>query len=144
MRIKKIATTRVDYGHRRVHVVLRREGWRDNIKRIYRLYQQEGWLLRCKHPKRNKSAPLRQPKDLVTAINQIWSMDFVADTLFDGRRLRALTVVDNYIRESLAIDVGQSLKGEEVVKTLNRITARRGSPATIMVDNGSEFIFKAM
>lgn len=71
-------------------------------------------------------------------------MDFVADALFDGRRLRALTVVDNYTRESLAIDVGQSLKGEDVVATLNRIVAHRGVPATIKVDNGSEFISKVM
>lgn len=71
-------------------------------------------------------------------------MDFVVDALFDGRRLRALTVVDNYARESLAIDVGPSLKGEDVVNTLNRIAAQRGLPATIKVDNGSEFISKVM
>jgi putative transposase len=100
--------------------------------------------LRLKRPRRNKSARLRQPKHLVTAMNQIWSMDFVADALFDGRRLRVLTVVDNYTRESLAIDVGQSLKGEDVVNTLNRIAVQRGLPATIKVDNGSEFISKVM
>jgi putative transposase len=77
-------------------------------------------------------------------MNQIWSMDFVVDALFDGRRLRALTVVENYSWESLAIDVGQSLKREDVVNTLNRITAERGLPATIKVDNGSEFISKVM
>ena len=76
-------------------------------------------------------------------MNQIWSMDFVADALFDGLRLRTLTVVENYSRESLAIDVCQSLKGEDVVNTLNRITAERGSPATIKVDNGSEFISRS-
>jgi putative transposase len=144
MRIKEIAATRVHYGYRRVHVMLRREGWQDNVKRVYRLYQGEGLSLRLKRPKRNKSARLRQPKHLVSAMNQIWSMDFVADALFDGRRLRALTVVDNYTRESLAIDVGQSLKGEDVVNTLNRIAAERGLPATIKVDNGSEFISKVM
>ncbi len=144
MRIKEIAATRVHYGYRRIHVMLQREGWPDNHKRVYRLYQQEGLSLRLKRPKRNKSARLRQPKHLVTAMNQIWSMDFVADALFDGRKLRALTVVDNYTRECLAIDIGQSLKGEDVVNTLNRITLQRGLPATIKVDNGSEFISKAM
>ena len=124
-----------------MHVMLRREGWKDNKKRVYRLYQQEGLSLRLK---RNESARLRQPKHVVTAINQIWSMDFVADALFDGRRLRALTVVDNDTRESLAIDVGQSLKGNDGVNTLNRITAQRGLRATIKVDNGSEFVFKVM
>jgi len=68
----------------------------------------------------------------------------VADALFDGRKLRALTVVDNYTRESLAVDVGQSLKGDDVVATLNRIAATRGLPATIKVDNGSEFVSKVM
>ncbi|SFO45029.1 putative transposase, partial [Nitrosospira briensis] len=144
MRIKEIAATRVHYGYRRVHVLLQREGFEDNHKRVYRLYREEGLSLRPKRPKRNKSARLRQPKHEVTAINQIWSMDFVADALFDGRRLRALTVVDNYTRESLAIEVGQNLKGEDVVNTLNRIAIERGLPATIKVDNGSEFISKAM
>jgi len=144
MRIKEIAHTRVHYGYRRVHVMLKREGWQDNVKRVYRLYREQGLSLRLKRPKRNKSARLRQPKQLVTAMNQIWSMDFVADALFDGRKLRALTVVDNYTRESLAIEVGQSLKGEDVVAALNRISLTRGLPLTIKVDNGSEFISKAM
>jgi putative transposase len=120
MRIKEIAATRVHYGYRRVHVLLHREGFIDNHKRVYRLYREEGLSLRLKRPKRNKSARLREPEHFVTAMNQIWSMDFVADALFDGRRLRALTVVDNYTRESLAIEVGQNLKGEDVV---NRSTA---------------------
>lgn len=124
--------------------MLQREGWQDNHKRVYRLYRAEGLSLRHKRPKRNKSARLRQPKSIVTAINEIWSMDFVSDALFDGRRLRALTVVDNYTRESLAIDVGQSLKGEDVVRVLTMIVAERGVPQTIKVDNGSEFISKAM
>ena len=143
-RIKEIATTRVHYGYRRVHVLLRREGWKDNCKRAYRLYRAEGLSLRHCRPYRNKSARLRQPKQLVRGINEIWSMDFVADALFDGRRLRALTVVDNYTRECLAIEVGQSLKGDDVVGALLHITASRGKPQTIKVDNGSEFISKVM
>jgi putative transposase len=144
MRIKEIATTRVDFGYRRVHLVLRRIGWRDNIKRVYYyLYQQKDLSLRFKRLKRNRSARLRQPKLLVTAMNQIWSMDFVADAFFDGRRLRALTVVDTYTRESLAIDVVRSLKREHVANTRNRITVSRGLPATIKLDYGSEFISKA-
>jgi len=143
-RIKEIAATRVHYGYRRVHVLLRREGWRDNCKRVYRLYRLEGLSLRHKRPRRNRSARLRQPKQLVSAINEIWSADFVADALFDGRRLRALTVVDNYTRECLAIEVGPNLKGEDVVRTLMRISTGRGKPRTMKSDNGSEFISKAM
>ena len=77
-------------------------------------------------------------------MNEIWSMDFVSDALFDGRCLRALTVVDNYTRECLAIEVGQSLKGEDVVRVLERITADRDRPVATKADNGSELIFKAM
>ena len=77
-------------------------------------------------------------------MNEIWGTDFVADALFDGRRLRALTVVDNYTRECLAIEVGQSLKGEDVVRTLSRFAMVRGTPKTIKADNGSEFTSKSM
>lgn len=144
MRIKEITSTRVHYGYRRVHVLLRREGHPDNVKRVYRLYRDEGLSLRLKRPKRNKAAQLRQPKQVAHAINEIWSMDFVADNLFDGRKLRMLTVVDLYTRECLAIEVGQSLKGEDVVRVLSRIASHRGQPGTIKTDNGSEFISKAM
>jgi len=144
LRIKEITQTRVHYGYRRVHVMLRREGHQDNVKRVYRLYREEGLSLRLKRPRRNRAAKLRQPKQLAWAINEIWSMDFVADALFDGRKLRMLTVVDCYTRECLAIDVGQSLKGEDVVDSLNRICGERGLPRTIKTDNGSEFISKVM
>ena len=143
-RIKEITDVRVHYGYRRVHVLLRREGHKDNVKRVYRLYREAGLSLRLKRPRRNKAAKLRQSKEIARAINEIWSMDFVADALFDGRKLRMLTVVDCFTRECLAIDVGQSLKGDDVVDSLNRIAAQRGLPATIKTDNGSEFISKAM
>lgn len=144
MRIKEITDTRVHYGYRRVHVMLRREGHMDNVKRVYRLYREEGLSLRLKRPRRNKAAKLRQPKQLAQAVNEIWSMDFVADALFDGRKLRMLTVVDLFTRECLAIDVGQSLKGEDVARVLTAITEIRGLPRTIKSDNGSEFISKVM
>jgi putative transposase len=76
MRMKEITQTRVHYGYRRVHVMLKREGFKDNHKRIYRLYKEQGLTLRHKRPKRNKAAQLRQPKSLAQSINQIWSMDF--------------------------------------------------------------------
>jgi len=136
MRIKEIAQTRVHYGYRRVHVMLKREGFKDNHKRVYRLYRDQGLSLRHKRPKRNKAAQLRQPKVLAQHINQIWSMDFVADNLFDGRKLRMLTVLDCCSRESLEIHVGQSLKRDDVVRVLNAIVHERGQPQTIKTDNG--------
>ena len=117
---------RVHYGYRCVHVVLRRLGWRDNCKRVYRPYRVEGLSLRHKRARRNKSGRLRQPTHIVTTINEIWCLDFVADVVFDGRRLRTLTVVDNYSWECPAIEVGQRLKGEHVVEVLTRIIAMRG------------------
>jgi putative transposase len=83
----------------------------------------------------------RPPTD---AANQCWSMDFVSDALFDGRRIRALTVIDNHTRESLAIEIGQGITGEQVVKVMNRIIAVRGAPLTIRVDNGPEFVSRAL
>ena len=144
LRIKEITDTRVHYGCRRVHVLLRREGYVDNVKRVYRLYREQGLSLRLKRPRRNRAAQLRQPKQLAVAMNEIWSMDFVADALFDGRKLRMLTVVDLYTRECLAIEVGQSLRGEDVVRVLNEVAQQRGLPRTVKSDNGSEFISKIM
>lgn len=100
--------------------------------------------MRLKRPKRNKAAQFRQPKQLANAINEIRSMDFVADNLFDGRKLRMLTVVDLHTRGCLAIDVGRNLKGEDVVRVLSSIVLHCGLSQTIKADNGSEFISKAM
>lgn len=118
MRIKEITDTRQYYGYRRVHVMLRREGWKDNHKRGYRLYREMGLSLRLKRPRRHKSSQARLPKQVAQYPNDIWSMDFVADNLFDGRKLRALTLVDQYSRECLAIHVGQRLTGEDVVQVM--------------------------
>lgn len=144
LRIREISKARVHYGYRRVHVLLKRQGWPDNHKRVYRLYREEGPSLRHKRPRRHKTARIRQPTQQASGPNQIWSMDFVSDALFDGRRLRALTVVDQFTRECLAIEVGQSLKREDVARTMDYLAATRGTPQTIKVDNGSEFAGRVM
>lgn len=143
-RIEEIAATRVRYGFWRIFVLLRREGWKANHKRVYRLYKQAGLNLRRKRPRRRKAAAHRLERPVLTAPNQCWSMDFVADALFDGRRFRALTVVDNFTKESLAIEVDQQLKGEDVVAVVERLKHQRGVPQRIQTDNGSEFISIAM
>ena len=142
MRIKEIAATRVRYGYRRIHVLLRREGWEINHKHVYRLYCEEGLHLRSKRPRRHVSAAHRKPRAGASRPNESWSMDFVSDALFDGRRLRALTVVDNYTRECLAIEVGKGITGQQVADVLSRISLTRALPATIFCDNGPEFISK--
>jgi putative transposase len=144
-RIKEIAATRVRYGMARIHVLLRREGWQDNHKRVRRIYREEGLNLRLRRPRRNKAARHRSEPLTLTAPNECWSMDFVMDALFDGRRFRALTLVDNFSRECLEIEVGASLKGEDVVAVMERMKLKRGVvPNRIKVDNGSEFISKEL
>ena len=143
-RIREIAHTRVRYGYRRVHVLLEREGWSANHKLVYRLYREEGLALRRKRPKRHVSAVHREARTQPTGPNEAWSMDFVADQLVRGTRFRALTVVDIFTKECLAIEVGQSLKGEHVVAVLHRIAMQRGAPKRIFCDNGSEFVGRAL
>ncbi|WP_409264245.1 IS3 family transposase [Providencia heimbachae] len=144
LRIREITEARVHYGYRRVHVMLRREGWRDNHKRIYRLYREQGLSLRLKRPRRNKSAQRRQPQPQGLYPNHVWGMDFVSDALFDGRRLRLLTVIDLYTRECLGICVGQNLRSTEVAEMLNAIALRRPLPQLLKTDNGSEFAGKML
>jgi putative transposase len=141
-RIKEIAETRVRYGYRRIHVLLRREGWRVNAKRVWRLYREMGLQLRNKTPKRRVQAKLREGRSGATAANEVWAMDFVHDQLFDGRKIRALTIVDTFARLSPAIDVRQNDRGDDVVATLERAAADAGLPKTIRVDNGPEFVSK--
>jgi putative transposase len=142
-RIKEIAETRVRYGYRRIHVLLGREGWLVNVKRVYRLYRAMGLQLRNKSPKRVK-AQLREDRSAATAANQVWAMDFVHDQLFDGRKIRVLTIVDTFTRLSPAIDVRQSYRGGDVVETLERVIPKMGCPKTIRLDNGPEFISKEL
>lgn len=126
--------------------MLRREGWRDNHKRIYRLYSEQGLSLRLKRPRRNKSAQCRQPQPQPQGLypNHVWGMGFVSDALFDGRRLRLLTVIDLYTRECLGICVGQNLRSTEVAEMLNTIALRRPLPQLLKTDNRSEFAGKML
>ena len=109
LRIREIAETRIRYGCPRIHIQLRREGWPVNHKKTHRIYCLEGLNLRRKRPRRHVSAAHRQQRPVLTGVDQGWSMDFVSDNLFNGRRFRALTVVDNFSRECVAIHAGKSL-----------------------------------
>ena len=145
LRIREIAASRVRYGYQRIYVLLRREGWLVNHKRVHRLYREEGLNLR--HIKRNRRHLNSIRKALATMpkkVNECWAMDFVSDALFDGRRMRALTILDTFSRESLAIEVGKSLRGEDVVAALSRIAQQRKIPVKIRCDNGPEFTSMAV
>jgi putative transposase len=144
MRLKELAAARVRYGYRRLHILLRREGWQINAKRVYRLYCEENLGLRTRTPRRRVSCRTRVGRPEPEQINDCWAMDFMADELFDGRRIRVLTIVDHFSRESLALEVGQWFRGQDVARVLTRIGSERGLPMTIRVDNGSEFTSKAL
>ena len=139
-RIKEICETRVRYGCRRVHVVLRREGWVINHKRTRRVYNELGLQLRNKTPKRRVKAKLRDDRRPATAVNETWAMDFVHDQLATGKAIRILTVVDLFSRYAPVIDARHSYRAEDVVATLERVCAEVGYPRTIRVDQGSEFV----
>ena len=133
------------YGYRRIYILLRREGWLVDHKKVHRIYCEEGLNLRSKRPRRRVAAAHRLERPDITESDQVWSMDFVADSLFNCRRISALTIVDNFSRECLAITVGPRLKGTDVVETLNGIGRREQRiPGRIQVDKGSEFVSKDM
>ncbi len=143
MRLRELAASRVRFGYRRLTVLLKREGWAVNAKRIYRLYSEEGLTVRTK--KRKKSASHQRVSQCVaTAPNQRWSMDFVRDRFADGRWFRVLTVVDQFTRECLLLLADRSLSGAKVASALESVVGERGVPTSITVDNGSEFASRAM
>ncbi len=143
-RMKELAQTHVRYGYRRLLILLRREGWKIGKQLVYRLYCQESLQLRSKRPRRRKMAVTRRERYEPSAINQAWAMDFVSDQLVEGTKFRALTIVDVFTRESLAIVAGRNLRAQHVVDTLNRLCATGAAPKVAFADNGSEFSGRLM
>jgi putative transposase len=144
IRLRDLAYSRASYGYRRLHILLQREGWAVNHKRVYRLYKQEGLMMRPKKPRRHVTACRRIERMEARGPNDGWSMDFMSDELYNGRRIRLLTLVDNFTRESLAIEVDSHLGGHRVVEVLQHLRDERSLPKTIRVDNGPEFISKVL
>jgi len=143
MSLKELAASRPRFGCRRLYILLRREGWVVNHKRIHRLYKQMGLQLFLRKKKKRPSHS-RVPLDTPTVPNQRWSMDFICDVLESGRRFRILTVIDLFSRECLALKAGVSLTAERVVCFLEELRRHCGIPQAITVDNGSEFISRKM
>jgi putative transposase len=135
MRIREIAQARVRYAYRKIQVLLNREGWGVGKSLMQRLYREEGLGLKQRPKRRRRAAEHCRERIQATEANQAWSLDFMADQLTDGRRFRVLTIVDVFTRECLAIEVGQSLKGTDVVEVLNQILTRRGAPKMLFCDN---------
>lgn len=141
-RLRELATRWKRFGYRRLHILLRREGYAINHKRTYRIYKEAGLALR----KRKKKCPTekRGRPDAVIAPNTRWSLDFVSDAMANGRRIRILTVIDEATRECLALEVDTSISGQRVAAVLNRIAFFRGFPREILTDNGPEFTSMAL
>ena len=142
-RLRELAEQRKRFGSPRLHILLKREGLVVNHKRTERIYREEGLALRRKR-RRKGAAGVRVVIPSAQRPNEHWSMDFVSDSIVTGRRFRALTVVDNYSRECPVIEVDTSLGGARVVNVLERLSDTRGLPEVITVDNGPEFVGRAL
>jgi len=142
-RLRELAAERRRFGYRRLTVMLRREGWPVNHKRVYRLYSEEGLSVRHRQRKRLK-AVARNPLLLPTRPNQVWTMDFTHDNLASGRKFRTLNLMDGFTRQAPRIEVDTSLPGLRVVRVLEQVARQRGYPQAIQVDNGPEFISRVV
>lgn len=142
-RLKALAGERRRFGYRRLHILLRREDIALNHKKLFRLYREERLTVR-RRGGRKRALGTRAPMALPQAVNQRWSLDFVADTLDSGRRFRVLVVVDDFTRECLALVVDTSLSGIRVARELDILVARRQRPLMIVSDNGTELTSRAI
>lgn len=145
LRLRDLAAVRLAAGYRQLHVFLRREGWRVNHKRVYRLYREEGLSLKRQRRRRHRSGTLRAERPVVTTPNEQWAMDFMHDTLAGGSSIRVLTVIDLHTRECVALKAARTFRGADVGDTLDAAGRDRGGlPRRIRVDNGTEFTSKAL
>jgi len=137
--MKELADERRRFGCRRLHVLLKREDLVVNHKRTERIYREENLSLRVRRRKKTASHG-RVAINESDGINELWAMDFLQDSLFDGRRTRVLAIIDMFTRECLRLEIDTSIKGQRVVTALSQIASMRGLPENIIVDNGPEFI----
>lgn len=139
----QLARDKPRYGYRFLQRKLRQKGHRYNHKRIFRLYREHGLAVRIRRRRRSAASPRTMPPR-PTATGQQWAMDFVSDHLSSGRRIRALTIVDEFSRRCPGILVETSISGERIGRYLDELAAVDGLPSTIVVDNGPEFISNAL
>jgi putative transposase len=142
-RLRALAHERRRFGYRRLHVLLRREGFQVNHKRLFRLYREERLMVR-RRGGRKRALGTRAPMLIPQWPNDRWSLDFVADQLIDGRRMRVLIVVDDCTRECLALVADTSISGIRLARELDRLLVERGKPKTIVSDNGTELTSNAI
>ena len=144
VRLRELAEERRRWGYRRLHILLKREGWEVNRKRVYRIYVEEKLVVRRRKRRRRMGAQARVLLAAPVGKNETWTMDFLQDSLASGRKLRTLSIEDAYTREMLAIEVDTSLPALRVVRVLEKLRLERGLPVRIVIDNGTEFTSKAL
>lgn len=142
-RLVELAGERRRFGYRRLHALIRREGIQANHKRIYRLYSDAGLAVR-RRKKRHGVAIERQALELPVSPNQVWSMDFVSDALANGRRIKVLTIVDDFSKEAIDLVADFGISGHYVTRVLDQAARFRGYPQAIRTDQGPEFTGKAL
>ena len=143
MRLKELASTRPRFGYKRLYILLRREGWNVNHKRIHRLYKLLGLQL-CQRKRKKIINRIQTKLELPVKMNEIWGMDFMSDCLENGRRFRIFAVIDLFSRECLLIEADYSINADKVLQYLERLKSFRKLPKAIVMDNGSEFSSKKM
>jgi len=142
-RLRELAAERRRFGYRRLHILLKREGWAINHKKLYRIYKEEGLSVR-KRQGRKRAIGTRSPLPSATRRNHIWSLDFMSDALDDGRRFRVLGIMDQYGRQCLDLVADRSISGARVARELDRLIELHGKPEVIVSDNGTELTSKAI
>jgi len=141
-RIVEIAQVRRRFGYRRIHDLLRLDFPGVNHKRVYRLYNQAQLAVR-KRKKAKRALSERVPLAVASRVNEVWSMDFVSDSLANGRRIKCLTVADDFSHECVDIAVDYGISGQYVTRLLDQAAMFRGYPAAVRTDNGPEFTSRA-
>ncbi len=141
-RLREHAARRRRWGYKKLTILLRRDGYEVNHKRVYRIYRDEKLLVHLR--RRRRAALARVVLQKAMRPNQHWAMDFMSDTLASGRRFRVFTLMDHFTREGIAVEAAHSLPSRKVVEVLDRVCAERGYPELIVIDNGPEFISKAL
>ena len=142
-RLKELLSERRRFGYRRLHILLKREGWHVNWKKLYRIYREEGLTVR-KRGGRKRAVGTRAPMTVPQGPNQRWSIDFVSESLSCGRRFRILNMIGDFSRECLTAVVDTSLSGGRVARELDRIAEMRGYPCMVVSDNGTELTSNAI
>jgi putative transposase len=142
-RMRELAAQFPRYGYRMIQLLLAKKGHKMSVDRAYRLWRKAGLQVPRKRPRRRIATGRPRPTPS-NGPNHVWAIDFVFDTCADGRQLKCLTVIDEWTRECLAIDVGSGIRAGRVVDVLARLVSVRGAPRYLRCDNGPEFVSKAL